>query len=198
MKKELLVFTGIICLSAILFGRAGNADGISLNREQTNQDVIFSSEERPLKNSVAENQSKEEISRIVDADELETAFGISISLPQNRNWISDCEYYLTDENNLQITYYDSIADSNCIVLVSKNEKPVLPENEYNEDLTEFWEGKTIANQTITVKVQHEKDNGSAVLATWEYGEYQFAITGNVIENVDCIPKVALNIINHLT
>lgn len=162
MKKELLVFTGIICLSAILFGRAGNADGISLNREQT--------------------------SRIVDADELETAFGISISLPQNRNWISDCEYYLTDENNLQITYYDSIADSNCIVLVSKNEKPVLPENEYNEDLTEFWEGKTIANQTITVKVQHEKDNGSAVLATWEYGEYQFAITGNAIENVVPVKK----------
>ena len=84
MKKELLVFTGIICLSAILFGRAGNADGISLNREQTNQDVIFSSEERPLKNSVAENQSKEEISRIVDADELETAFGISIRSEERR------------------------------------------------------------------------------------------------------------------
>lgn len=178
MKKELLLFTSIICLSVILFGCASNANGISLNIEQT-------------------NQSKEEISRIVNADELATVFGISISLPQNKNWISDCEYYLTDENSLQIAYYDSIADSNFIVLVSKNESLVLPENEYNEDLTEFWEGKTIADQTITVKVQHEKDNGSAVLATWEYKEYQFAITGNAIENVDCIPKVALNIINHL-
>ena len=35
-----------------------------------------------------------------------------------------------------ITYHDSIADSDCIILVAKNENLILPENEYDERLDE--------------------------------------------------------------
>lgn len=139
----------------------------------------------------------EEDENIVDAEELADTFGIMVSLPENTTWIMDSEYYLVDENNLRISYYDSIADADCTLLVAKNENLNLPDNEYDETLNESWEGKTISNQNIVVKVQHGKNDGNTVLATWEYNEYRFAIIGEVKESSDSIPKVALNIIYKL-
>ena len=135
----------------------------------------------------------------VNPDSLPEIFGISISLPENPNWIVNSEYHLVDKNHLEITYYDPGIDSDCVILVARNEALVLPENEYDERLNEFWEGWTINGQHIVVKVQRGKNGSKAVLATWEYNEYQFAIIGEIEGELDSGPiaKVALNIINNL-
>lgn len=141
--------------------------------------------------------SIEEDSDIVNAEELADTFGILISLPENPTWIADSEYYLVDENNLRISYHDSIADADCTLLVSKNNNLNLPQAEYDETLNESWEGYTIGRQHIVVKVQHENNDEKIVLATWEYNEYQFAIIGEDVNDSTPIPKVALYIINRL-
>lgn len=141
--------------------------------------------------------SIEEDSDIVNAEELADTFGILISLPVNSNWTVDSEYYLVDENNLRISYHDSIADADCTLLVSKNNNLNLPQAEYDETLNESWEGYTIGRQHIVVKVQHENNDEKMVLATWEYNEYQFAIIGEDVNDSTPIPKVALYIINRL-
>jgi hypothetical protein len=127
---------------------------------------------------------------------LVDTFGISISLPENPNWIKNTEYNLIDKNNLKITYYDAIAEADCTVFVANNESLTLPEIEYDESLNESWEGETTDNQNILVTVKHGKDD-STVLATWEYNTYKFAIIGEDEDSSDSIPKVALNIIYNL-
>ncbi|MDE6664204.1 MAG: hypothetical protein K2K46_12805 [Lachnospiraceae bacterium] len=132
-----------------------------------------------------------------NAEELADTFGILISLPENPNWIVDSKYYLADENNLRISYYDLIADADCTLLVSKNNNLNLPQVEYDETLNESWEGNTIGSQHIVVKVQHENNGENMVIATWEYNEYQFAIIGKDVNDSTPIPKVALYIIEKL-
>ena len=83
------------------------------------------------------------------------------------------------------------------MLVAKNEDINLPSNEYEETSHESWEGKTVSDQLITVKVQQKKDDVKAVLATWEYNEYRFAIMGEDQNDSDSIPKAALSIIYEL-
>lgn len=99
----------------------------------------------------------------INAEELADTFGIMVSLPENTTWITDSEYCLVDENNLKITYHDTVADADCTLLVAKNENLNLPDNEYDETLNESWEGKTISGQNIVVKVQHGKNDENMVL-----------------------------------
>lgn len=169
-----------------------------MNR-QTAQDSVSREEESTLIDNgpFSEGENQTEDSNAVSADEAADRFGIFISLPESTNWIVNSEYHLIDENNLKITYYDSIADADCIVLAAKNENLTLPENEYDDTLIESWEGRTITDQKIVVKVQYGKNDGKTVLVTWEYKEYQFAIIGEAGESAESIPKTALNIINNL-
>ncbi len=199
MKKTIFLLTGIICLCCTLFGCSNNHDRIDSNDDPPIQNSISGTEESPLTDNapVAENENQSEGSNIVNAEELADTFGILILLPENSSWIADAEYYLVDENNLRITYHDFIADSDCVLFVSKDNNLNLPQNEYDETLNESWEGKTISSQNIAVKVQHKSNGEKEVLATWEYGEYQFAMIGEDESDSKSIPKVALNIINKL-
>lgn len=199
MKKNILLLMGIMFLCGTLFGCSNNHDGTGSNDEMPIQNNISNMEESSLINNApaAESENQIENSNIVNAEELADTFGILISLPQNSNWIADTEYYLADEDNLRITYHDSVADTDCTLLVSKNNNLNLPQNEYDETLNEYWEGKTISNQSIEVKVQHENNDEKSILATWEYNEYQFALMGEDENDSKSIPKVALNIINKL-
>ncbi len=199
MKKAILLLTGIICLCGTFVGCSNSYDRTVTDDEPPIQNSISGTEESSLIDNapVAESEKPTENSNIVDAEKLEDIFGILISLPENTNWIADSEYYLVDENNLKITYHDFIADTDCTLLVAKNENLNLPQNEYDETLDESWEGKTISNQNIVVKVQYGKNDENTMLTTWEYNEYRFAIMGEVKESPDSIPKVALYIIRNL-
>lgn len=199
MKKAILLLAGIICLCSVFFGCGGNNSETHPNDEQTAQDSVSREEESTLIDNgpFSEGENQTEDSNAVSADEAADRFGIFISLPESTNWIVNSEYHLIDENNLKITYYDSIADADCIVLAAKNENLTLPENEYDDTLIESWEGRTITDQKIVVKVQYGKNDGKTVLVTWEYKEYQFAIIGEAGESAESIPKTALNIINNL-
>lgn len=197
--KKILSLTGIICLCVTLFGCRNNHDTIDSNDDTPIQNSISSTEESTLIDNVpnAESENQTDNSNRINAQELAETFGILILLPENSTWIADEEYYLVDENNLRITYHDFIADTDCTLLVSKNNNLNLPQNEYDETLDESWEGKTISSQNIVVKVQHESNDEKTVLATWEYNEYQFAIIGEDGEDSKSVPKTALHIIYNL-
>lgn len=188
MKKRLkYVLILLFTVSLTACGSATYDDSHTANESEVTSLIEGSSD------SLSEPEDESD----ANADESADTFGILVSLPENKNWIMDRENHLLDENNLQITYYDSIADADCTILVSKNKNLALPEIEYDETLNESWEGRTFTNQNIVVKVQHGKNDSKVVLATWEYEEYQFAIIGEVEESSDSIPKVALSIINNL-
>lgn len=204
MKREGCVLTLLLALSLTACGTAAYDDGRTGNADE----VMSLVEDRGDSHSKTENESWDVTSAEDNAtlflisdhevrENIVDTFGISISLPENRNWIVDREDHLSDESNLAITYYDSVADADCTILVSKNGNLTLPEMEYDETRSESWEGKTVSNQNIMVKVQHGKNDNKAVLATWEYKEYRFAITGEVEKSSDSIPKTALYIINNL-
>ncbi len=199
MKKAILLLTGIICLCGTLVGCSNGHDRTVTDDEPPTQNSISSTEESSFIDNapVAESEKLTENSNIINAENLEDTFGILILLPENANWIADSEYSLVDENNLKITYHDSIADTDCTLLAAKNENLDLPPNEYDETLDESWEGETLSNQNIAVKVQHGKNDENMILTTWEYNEYRFAIMGEVKESPDSIPKAALHIIKNL-
>lgn len=199
MKKSIFLLAGIICLCGTLFGCSNNHNMEEPNDDLPIQNSISSTEESFVidNTSVAESESQPENSNTVNAETLADIFGISILFPENSTWIADIEYYLVDEDNLKITYHDFVADADCTLLVSKNNNLNLPQNKFDETLNESWEGDTISNQHIVVKVQHENNDGKMVHATWEYNEYTFAIIGEDVSDSTSIPKVALYIIYNL-
>lgn len=123
--------------------------------------------------------------------------GIPVSLPQNKNWIQNLTVKESDENYLQLQYYDGILGGGCRMWVVKDGEINLPALEFEENMDETWEGHTIAERLIIVKVRHAE---GWALAAWEYDNYKFAILGEVPtgqSDTNSIPKTALGIIMSL-
>lgn len=137
-----------------------------------------------------------------DLQAMFDAFGISVRLPGNGSWIQDREYRQPDENTMEISYYDAIAKADCTLLAVKNGSPGLPETAYDASREETWGGHSGSGEYVDVRVQRSAD-GKQVLATWAYGEYQFAILADILweepGEVDAgpIPKTALSVISNL-
>lgn len=129
-------------------------------------------------------------------------FGISVHLPENDNWIENREYRQPNENTMEISYYDAIANADCTLLAVRGGSPELPEIVYEESLEETWEGHSDSGEYVKVRVQRSHD-GKQVLATWAYGEYQFAIVADILwedaseADSGSIPKTALAVISNL-
>ncbi len=176
---------------------------LHLNACTKNQPVTEPSTEtsmQEIKNTKpAENQNIEsDLEETISPEELMDAFGIPVLLPWNPNWIKKREYQL-DESGMKISYYDAMAEANCTVQVANGGELDLPDHAYDGTLDEAWEGRTISNKVVPVKVQHSIDNKD-VLATWEYGSYKFAIQGNIPGDPmdsSSIPKTAIYIIQNL-
>ena len=81
--------------------------------------------------------------------------------------------------------------------IAKDGEINLPEIAFEEGMDETWEGHTIAERRVEVKVQHAE---GWALASWEYEDYDFAILGKVPSqhsDTNSIPKTALGIIMNL-
>ncbi len=120
--------------------------------------------------------------------------GIPVSLPENESWISQRKVQESDENHLQVQYYDSVLGGQCTLWAVKDGEINLPDIEYEESMEETWEGHTLAERSVMVRVQHAAD---WVLASWEYENYKFAILGEVSSpenDTISVPKAALGII----
>ena len=212
MKKTILLLAGIICLCGILFGCGSSRNKTDTNNNMIIQNSISAAEENTSADNTfdAESESQTENSDISSADEspdiseksdlladFSDKFGISVLLPENKNWIADAEYCLEDDNNLKITYHDLIAEADGTLRASKNNSLSLPQIEYDESLDENWEGKTTSGQLILIKVQREDNDGKTAIATWEYNDCQFAIFGEYKEDYQVLPKVAIGVIHYL-
>lgn len=137
-----------------------------------------------------------------DPQAMFDTFGISVHLPENDNWIENREYRQPDENTMEISYYDAIANADCTLLAVRGGSPELPETVYEDSLEVTWEGHSDSGEYVKVRVQRSHD-GKQVLATWAYGEYQFAIVADVLwedaseADSGSIPKTALAVISNL-
>lgn len=137
-----------------------------------------------------------------DPQAMFDTFGISVHLPENDNWIENREYRQPDANTMEISYYDAIANADCTLLAVRGGSPELPEIVYEESLEETWEGHSDSGEYVKVRVQRSHD-GKQVLATWAYGEYQFAIVADILwedaseADSGSIPKTALAVISNL-
>ncbi|MDE7186911.1 MAG: M56 family metallopeptidase, partial [Lachnospiraceae bacterium] len=137
-----------------------------------------------------------------DLQAMFDTFGISVRLPGNGSWIQDREYRQPDENTMEISYYDAVAKADCTLLAVKNGSPGLPETVYDASREETWGGYSGSGEYVDVRVQRSAD-GKQVLATWAYGEYQFAILADILweepgeADAGPIPKTALSVISNL-
>lgn len=188
MKKICLLFGILCCLTGCEQAQPVQGDSTEttvLSTEYTQQSETENEESEP-----AETESS-----IETAD----AIGISILLPANTVWITDREYTQLDENSVQIKYYDTILETDCTLLAVKDGILELPDQEYDESLNETWTAQTLSNKALYVTVQHTQDK-KAVMATWEYEDYKFAIWGNMPDgetDSSTIPKTALYVIQNL-
>lgn len=137
-----------------------------------------------------------------DPQAMFDTFGISVHLPENDNWIQNREYRQPNENTMEISYYDAIANADCTLLAVRGGSPELPEIMYEDSLEVIWEGHSDSGEYVKVRVQRSHD-GKQVLATWAYGEYQFAIVADILwedaseADSGSIPKTALAVISNL-
>lgn len=103
-------------------------------------------------------------------------FDVIICLPDNSNWIKNTEYVQNTYKCLEISYLDNLAKADCTLLGMKDGTIDLGEYDFDDTLTEQWEGKTYSNQLVSVTVQQTADYKTAVVS-WSYNEYEFAIFG---------------------
>lgn len=142
------------------------------------------------------------ISRAGDSPDLQAMFrdfGMMIQLPGNGNWIQDREYRQPDADHMEICYHDAILDADCKLLAVRGGTPELPDIVYDAALEEIWEGDAASGQKVYVRVQRSGD-GKQVLATWQYGEYQFAIYAEMSSekmDIGAVAKAALGVISNL-
>lgn len=188
MKKICLLFGILCCLT-------GCEQAQPVQEDSTETTVLSTEYTQPSETENEESEPAETEIFFETAD----AIGISILLPANTSWITDRKYTQLDENSVQIEYYDTILEADCTLLAVKDGTLNLPDNEYDESLNETWTARTISSKALYVKVQHTQDK-KAVLATWEYDNYKFAIWCNMPDgetDSSTIPKTALYVIQNL-
>ncbi len=154
----------------------------------------------------------------MEAENPYTEIGIPVMLPQNRSWIQDIVREECDKERLQVKYYDSVLEGQCRLWVIKGGEASLrdrieesleskwgmaPEEASLQSVIpkgspeELWAGATKSWNSIEVKVRHTEE---WALATWEYGDYAFAILGENGSHqgvIDSLPKTAVGIIGEL-
>lgn len=135
-----------------------------------------------------------------DPQAMFRTFGISIQLPGNSTWIQNVEYSQPDQNHMEINYHDAIINADCQLLSVRDGMLDLPDITYDKTKEELWQGTSSSGQVVYVKVQRSAD-GTQVLATWEYEEYQFALLADVPADysgdIGAIAKAALSVISNI-
>lgn len=144
-------------------------------------------------------EKEADLEETIDSAKITENFGISILFPENPNWIKDIEYSRLEDNSMEIHYRDSTLEADCTFSAVRGDTLELPDREYDKNLDETWETSTLSEQRVYVKVQHSTD-GESVLASWEYGNYKFAIWGNLSDggmDSSAIAKTALYVVEHM-
>lgn len=186
----------VLCVCAVTACSSGKSDTeISIGTQPANLNGLEESDFKTELQDIPEVRNESEIEK---PEDIFAVFGVIVLLPENTSWINNTEYTLLDENTLEICYYDNISGIDCKLSVARNSTLNLSKYRYNDTLEETWQGETLAGDIVYVKVQHSENN-KRILATWEYGEYKFAIQGegNDMTDTSSIPKTALHIIGNL-
>ena len=130
--------------------------------------------------------------------------GITIQLPENKNWIENPTYSIIDEMIAQVKYYDKLVNADITLRVGKADIQTLSEIYYSFDgeRDENWSTGTLSGEHINVKVQYAISDNKAkgVLVSWNYKGFNYTLWGDISdESVDISPiaKTALYIAENM-
>lgn len=133
---------------------------------------------------------------IQDNRKIET-MGISFEFTPNSTWIQNINLKEVDENYAEISYYDSVLEGNCKMVISKETPISLSQYGFSNSKEQTWQA---VEKSVDIKLQQAIKEKVAV-ATWQYEDFYFAIIGENVNNdtstVDSIPKTAIYIINSM-
>lgn len=144
--------------------------------------------------------NREEIGKIEDFDKL----GITIRLPENKNWIGNPTYSIIDGTIAQVKYYDKIAETDATLRVGKADIQTLSGiyHSFDDEREEIWSGSTLDGGAINIKVQYATSDNKivSVLVSWNYKEFNYILWGSISDkgaDVSPIAKTALYIASHM-
>jgi len=123
--------------------------------------------------------------------------GIPVQVAGGTGWARERKAVPSEENHLKIQYYDNVLEAQCTLWAAKDSELGLPAIEYDPSKEETWGAEDASGRMVTVRVQHAK--GQA-LASWEHGDYKFAISADVPDSqadTAPVPKMALEIVRQL-
>lgn len=109
--------------------------------------------------------------------------GITIKLPENKNWIGKPDYSIIDEGIAQVKYYDKIAETDMTLRVGKADIQTLSGIYYSfdDEREEIWSAETLDGKHINIKVQYAISDKElkGILASWSYKDFNFSLWGNI-------------------
>ncbi|MCI9005134.1 MAG: hypothetical protein HFH39_07845 [Lachnospiraceae bacterium] len=123
--------------------------------------------------------------------------GIPVQVAGGTGWARERKAVPSEENHLKIQYYDHVLEAQCTLWAAKDSELGLPAIEYDSSKEETWGAEDASGRMVTVRVQHAKGQ---VLASWEHGDYKFAISADVPDSqadTAPVPKMALEIVRQL-
>lgn len=192
MRRTFLLLLLISCMTAACASQRGDIQTLTAKKAERNAVLAESLPQSPV---LPLPDAEEE----QNTEALFSAFGLPVLLPENPSWIQDVTYGQAGDSGLEISYHDAISDMDCTLSAVRDAELDLDNGTYDESLDETWTGNTASGQWVSVKVRHPAD-GKTVLAVWEYGNYRFAIQGNVPDHAadtNTVPKTALFVISNL-
>ncbi len=123
--------------------------------------------------------------------------GIPVQVAGGTGWARERKAVPSEENHLKIQYHDHVLEAQCTLWAAKDSELGLPAIEYDPSKEETWGAEDASGRMVTVRVQHAKGQ---VLASWEHGDYKFAISADVPDSqadTAPVPKMALEIVRQL-
>ncbi len=199
-QPKIHLFALLILLVIILTGCNKNSNIIDEKIPPVQIQVVKTKNE-PSASIVVKDDSSIEEPEIDNFDKL----GITIQLPKNINWIENPTYSIIDETIAQVNYYDKIVEVDMTLRVGKEDIQTLSGLNYSFDdkREESWFAKTFeGGKGIDIKVQYTASDQemNAVLASWNYKEFNYVLWGIIPDKeIDTLPiaKTAVYIAKHM-
>lgn len=194
------LLTALLILIAIMLTRC------SKNNNSIEEKLIpVQIQEQKTKNesttsNMEEDKNSIEGTGIEDFDKL----GITIRLPENKNWIGNPTYRIIGETVAQVEYYDKLVKTHMTLRAGKMDIQTLSGIRYSfdDEREENWFARTEDGKNINIKVQYAilDKEVKGVLVSWNYKELNYTLWGNTsAEGVDSSPiaKTAVYIANNI-
>ena len=218
MKIKLIymtLFTALLGIAALSAGcaKGGQNSADTLSSQTNPQNKAQATEGLQMQTTIAElTADLEETGKAALANPIKKAtkedienMGITIALPENKEWIGDCAYSIINGETAQINYFDKIAQAEVSLRAGKNDIPIMAGIYYpfDESREEKWSARNIeGDKIIDISVQYavSDQNQAGVLLSFSCNDFNYTLWSAVTDkNADISPlsKTAVYIAEHV-